>query len=142
MHPDGTGQRRLTRGIGLNCTARFSPDGRQLVYLHQERGINSLHVVDVDGGKDRAVVQEKDRLRPEGASWSPDGKRLAVVLDQQPRPGAVDLLGNPIRDAYRLELMDAGGGNRRELKLRNADDVTVFPVQLGDPDWHVLPADR
>jgi RNA polymerase sigma factor (sigma-70 family) len=142
MHPDGTGQRRLTQGAGLNCTARFSPDGRQLLYLHQERGVNSLHVMDCDGGKDRVVIQEKDRLRPEGGCWSPDGKRLAVVLVKQPRPGATDLLGRPIQDSYRLEIMDADGGNRRELKLRTADDVPLFPVMIGDPDWHVRPSDR
>ena len=31
MHPDGTGERRLTEGA-LNCYPKFSPDGKRIVY--------------------------------------------------------------------------------------------------------------
>jgi RNA polymerase sigma factor (sigma-70 family) len=136
MHPDATGQRRLTRGAGLNCYPRFSHDGRRLVYLHQERGVNSLHVMDVDGTNDRTVVKEEGLVTPDHASWSPDGKRLAVVFIKRPKPGATDFLGNPIRETYRLEIMDADGGNRKELKLRLSDDVPLVPLGIGCPDWH------
>jgi RNA polymerase sigma factor (sigma-70 family) len=135
MHPDGTGQRRLTKDGGLNCYARFSPDGARIVYLHQQRGVNSLHVMDLEGGKDREVLNEKDRLTPDSACWSPDGKRLAVVLVRRAKPGATDLLGSPILDTYRLEIMDADGGNRREIKLRLSDDVPLIPRLIGLPDW-------
>jgi RNA polymerase sigma factor (sigma-70 family) len=135
MHPDGTDQRRLTKGRGLNCYARFSRDGRSIVYLHQERGVNSLHVMDADGGNDRVVVKEKDGLTPDAACWSPDGKRLAVVLIKRAKQGATDLLGNGIPDAYHLEIMDADGGNRHDLKFRIADNMVVTPHYVGHPDW-------
>jgi RNA polymerase sigma factor (sigma-70 family) len=143
MHPDGTGQHRLTQDGGLNCSARFAPDGRHLVYVHQQRGVNSLHVMDIDGGNDRAVVTEKDRVCPEGACWSPDGKRLVVVILKRPTPGATDWLGSPIPEVRHLEVMDTDGGNRHELKLRGAKDVLLVPRWMGDdPDWRVLPKDK
>jgi RNA polymerase sigma factor (sigma-70 family) len=135
MHPDGSGERRLTKGGGLNCYARFSPNGKRIVYLHQERGINSLHVMDADGRNDREILVEKDRVSPHYVCWSPDGKRLALVLITQPRPGATDLLGNPLQTTFRIELMDPDGGNRRELKLPDAEGAAIQLQGVGHPDW-------
>jgi RNA polymerase sigma factor (sigma-70 family) len=135
MHPDGTGQRRLTRGAGLNCASRFSPDGQLLVYLHQERGINSLHVAAIHMSSDWEILKEKDGVAPESCSWSPDSRRLVVVFLKRPPAGARDLLGNPIRETWRMETMDVDGGNRRELKLRNAKGEPQVPLGIGDPDW-------
>ena len=61
MHPDGTDQRRLTEGRGLNVHPRFSPDSRRVAYLHQERGSNSLWVVNIDGSGRRRVLQDRER---------------------------------------------------------------------------------
>jgi Tol biopolymer transport system component len=135
MHPDGTEERRLTNGGGLNCYARFSPDGRRLVYIHQLRGSNSLHILDLAGGEDREILNEKDGDMPDAACWSPDGKRLAVGLTTRPRPGATDLPDNPLHLAYRLEIMGADGGNRRELKLTDAEGNPIRLSVIGHPDW-------
>jgi Tol biopolymer transport system component len=47
ISPDGTQQRRLTHGRGLNVYVRFSPDGKRIVFLHQERGVNSIRTIDI-----------------------------------------------------------------------------------------------
>jgi RNA polymerase sigma factor (sigma-70 family) len=135
MHTEGGGERRLTKGGGLNCYARFSPDGRRIVYLHQERGVNSLHVMDTDGTNDREILKEKDRVRPEYVCWAPDGKRLVVTVITQPRPGATDLLGNPLRDTIGIEIMDPDGGNRKELKLPDAEGAAIQIQGSSHPDW-------
>jgi dipeptidyl aminopeptidase/acylaminoacyl peptidase len=135
MHPDGTGQERLTQGRGLNCYARFSPDGRRILYLHQERAVNSLHVMDADGKNNRVLVPEKQRERPQYACWSPDGKRVAVLIVIQPRPGAKDLVGRPRSDSYRLEILDADGRNRRPLHLPDRDGDPIPLVGVGHLDW-------
>jgi Tol biopolymer transport system component len=135
MHPDGSGERRLTKGRGLNCYARFSPDGKRIAYLHQERGVNSVHVMDADGTKDREILVEKDRVTPEYVCWSPDGKRLALTLITRPRPGATDLLGNPLHETVRIETLDADGGNRKELKLLDAEGTAMQIQNVGHPDW-------
>jgi hypothetical protein len=49
---------------------------------------------------------------------------------------ATDLLGNPLQDTYRLELMDPDGGNRRELKLPDAEGQPIRLEGVGHPDWH------
>jgi RNA polymerase sigma factor (sigma-70 family) len=135
MHPDGTAQRRLTQGPGLNCSARYSPDGRRIVYLHQERGVNSLHVMDADGTNDRVVVPSKGRTESHYACWSPDGKRLAVQCVTRPRPGAKDLFGNLLTDTYHLKVMDADGSHRRRLNLPDRDGDPIPLPGIGQVDW-------
>ena len=73
MKPDGTEERRLTQGRGLFFFARFSPDSKKIVYLH-ERGANNIHIVDIDEKNDHTVLKESGVTNPEMAAWSPDGK--------------------------------------------------------------------
>src|SRR5262249_6140240 len=135
MRPDGSGERRLTKD-GLNCYARISPDGKRLVYLHQIKGVNSLHVMDIDGANDREILTDSKGVGPEGACWSPDGKRLAVLIITRPQPaGVTDWLGNPKSTKFHLELMDADGTNRQPLQLRGPNDTLTVPSWFGRPDW-------
>src|SRR5215469_9143016 len=66
MKTDGTQERRLTQG-GLNVYARFSPDGKKILYLHQTRAEgNSIWTVDVDGNNAREIVKEVGLASPDG----------------------------------------------------------------------------
>jgi RNA polymerase sigma factor (sigma-70 family) len=135
MRPDGSGERRLTKD-GLNCYARISPDGKRLVYLHQIKGVNSLHVMDIDGENDHEILTDSKGVGPEGACWSPDGKRLAVLILTNPQPpGVTDWLGNAKATTFHLELMDADGTNRQPLRLRGPNDTPSVPLWFGRPDW-------
>lgn len=129
MHPDGTGECRLTKN-GLNCYPRFSPDSRKIVYIHQTaKEGNSIWVVDVDGKNAREVLKEENLVSPDFACWSPDGKRLAVCRfkwddgDDGVRRRGAD-------SEHRLEIMDTDGQNRRRVTLA---DATI--VWLGHADW-------
>ena len=130
MRPDGTEERRLTQD-GLNCYPRFSSDSRSVVYGHQDKGGNSLWVVNIDGTGAREILKE-DGLSSIGAScWSPDGKQIVVhrydwELDEKGKK--FKRAGNDHND--RLEIMDADGKNRRELRL---DDLR--PLDIGFPEW-------
>src|SRR5262249_23727304 len=56
MKTDGTEQRRLTKD-GLNVFARFSPDGRKILYLHQTaKEGNSIWVMDLEGKNAKEIV--------------------------------------------------------------------------------------
>jgi Tol biopolymer transport system component len=132
MKTDGTQQRRITEG-GLNCHARFSPDGRKIFYGRQTaEEVCGIWVVDVDGKNAREILKEVDLVVPNGAFWSPNGKQIAVPLsnwelDEKGRKvGGLD----PEKANYRIEIMDADGENRRELKL--ADAKFLFIGALGD----------
>ena len=81
MRPDGTEQRRITEG-GNPFYARFSPDGRRVLYTDNGRGKQSgIWVVDVDGKNGRLVFpvdpETSDVPRPAGL---PMGKRIAITL--------------------------------------------------------------
>jgi RNA polymerase sigma factor (sigma-70 family) len=129
MHPDGTEERRLTKG-GLNCYPRFSPDSKKLVYLRQTaKEGNSIWVVNVDGTDNHEVLKEEDLVSPDFACWSPDGKQLAVSRFKWERGD--DGVRRGIQDAdYHLIIMDANGKNRRRVELA---DATI--QWLGHGDW-------
>jgi RNA polymerase sigma factor (sigma-70 family) len=128
ISPDGKKEQRLTKD-GLNCYGRFSPDGRRIVYLHSERGVSELRVMTVDGKEDKTVLQQQGQTQPDGACWSPDGNRLAVVLIERKKDARI----SPENESHRLEIMDADGKNRRELKLTDGNNRKVW--RLGPPDW-------
>jgi beta-lactamase regulating signal transducer with metallopeptidase domain/Tol biopolymer transport system component len=131
MKTDGTAQRRLTQG-GLNVYSRFSPDGKRILFLRQTaKAGNSIWTMDFDGKNAKEVLKEEGLASPNGAFWSPDGKQIAVSLfnwqlDENGRKvGPVGTDANP-----RIEIMNADGTNRRELKLQGG--TFVFIGSLGD----------
>jgi beta-lactamase regulating signal transducer with metallopeptidase domain/Tol biopolymer transport system component len=132
MKTDGTRQRRLTEG-GLNVYARFSPDGRKVLFLRQTaKAGNSIWTMDVDGTNAKEIVKEVGLASPDGAFWSPDGKQLAVILfnwELDDKGKKVGRAGSAAAD-YRIELMNADGTNRRPLKLQGAN--LEFIESLGD----------
>ena len=116
QHPDGTGVRQLTEG-GNPFYARFSPDGRRVLYTdgtsEERRGI---WVVGVDGkDRRRVVATEKDQV---SACWSPDGTRIAVATRKAERG----------QSAAQVEVMDLDGGNRVTIPLPDGSDPDM-------PDW-------
>ena len=131
MKTDGTQERRLTHG-GLNVYARFSPDGKKILYLRQTaKAGNSIWTMDIDGKNAKEIVKEVDLTSPDGAYWSPDGKQIAVILFNW----ELDEKGEKTQRAagnanFRIEIMDADGTNRRQLKLHGA--TFVFIGSLGD----------
>jgi hypothetical protein len=129
MHPDGTDQLRLTEGRGLNVYPRFSPDSRRVAYLHQERGIDSLWVVNVDGTGRRQILQDENDTSPDHLCWSPDGKSLACNLfdwqrDEKGKKSRID----PGKANARIAIMDDDGKNSRLLMLPRG-------WWLLQPDW-------
>ncbi|HEY7330588.1 MAG TPA: M56 family metallopeptidase [Gemmataceae bacterium] len=132
MKTDGTQERRLTKG-GLNVYSRFSPDGKKILFLRQTaKEGNSIWTMDVDGKNAKEIVKEVDLASPNGAFWSPDGKQIAVSLFNWERDKNGRKISHAGSDAanYRIEIMDADGTNRRQLKLQGAK--FVFIGSLGD----------
>ncbi len=117
MRPDGTDQRRITDG-GNPFYARFSPDGRRVVYSDNGRGEQSgIWVIDVNGKNGRLVLPvetkpKADAVRIGSACWSPDGQRIAVLLStleesETKVAGAVQVVV--------VVVMDLDGGHRSEI---------------------------
>jgi Tol biopolymer transport system component len=123
MRPDGTGQKRITEG-GNPFYARFSPDGRRVIYTDGARGDQSgIWVVDVDGTNARRVLPV-DRNTIGSACWSLDGKRIAVTL------GPLNPTTQPGRDAQSVQVVvvDLDGGGKSKIILPDSDQTDM-------PDW-------
>jgi Tol biopolymer transport system component len=134
MHPDGTGEKRLTEGAGTNGNARFSPDGKRIVYLHQ-RGRDSLWVVHTDGSNAKQILRvENDGSNdPHSACWSPDGKWLAVhIMAREARTeNGRTVWRLPDTPNERIEIVTPDGARRGVLKLNGVKRIGF----LEQPDW-------
>jgi beta-lactamase regulating signal transducer with metallopeptidase domain len=138
MHADGTHERRVTAGNGLNCYPRFRPGTNQIVYNHQGHGTDSLWLVDLDGGnRKQLLTSDKEGAgAPAGAFWSPDGEWLAVVrFDWQIEVPGID---NVKKERFRapgyckdrIEIIAPDGSSRGVLKLEGVTHVDW--IECGD----------
>ena len=58
--------------------ARFSPDGKRLLFISSETGLPQLFLVDPNGGGREQISEFSEQIR--GWAWSPDGRTLALDL--------------------------------------------------------------
>jgi dipeptidyl aminopeptidase/acylaminoacyl peptidase len=145
VKPDGSGRRRLANSVEYSLgRSSFSPDSQRIVYLSRQmlgdKSRFSLRTINIDGTGDRELLGEKKAgsepdsalwTAPMAARWSPDGKHLAVVLfDHTHDGGILAINGN-----WRLAIIDADGGNLRELHLHGVLN-TVLPWD--GPEWRPL----
>jgi RNA polymerase sigma factor (sigma-70 family) len=117
LRPDGKDQQQLTKG-GASNSPRFSPDSRKIAYLHYDKEGSSIWTMDVDGQNKHKVLAQEDLVSPMSVCWSPDGKRLAVLLFKYHRnEEGTPILSDPAKADFHLEIIDADGGNRRRLDI-------------------------
>lgn len=136
MHPDGTGERRLTEGA-LNCYPKFSPNGKRIVY-ERSAGAFSVWVVDIDGSNRKQVMIENadGSDAPDHASWSPDGEWLVVkVFNWQTRTtdaGKKEKFHSGGEGNDRIAILAPDGTNRRPLPLKGV----LKTSWIEDPQWY------
>ncbi|MBC8114171.1 MAG: PD40 domain-containing protein, partial [Candidatus Saccharimonas sp.] len=149
VKPDGSGRRRLANSIEYSFGhSSFSPDSRRIVYLSRQtlddKSRFSLRTININGTGDREILGEKKAgskpdsvlwTAPMAARWSPNGKHLAVVLFDHSDDGGFAAIGGN----WRLVIIDADGGNLRELKLEGML-TTVLPWD--GPEWRPVAPGR
>jgi Tol biopolymer transport system component len=129
MRPDGTGERFVPKERSKDVEARearFSPDSLRLAYVLEKGEDISLWVSGVDG-TDVRKVYEGAKSGTVGLCWSPDGKRLAVTLFDRV-DGKTLVSVESMR--FRLVVMDADGGNAKEVRL-----VGMKAIGVSCPEW-------
>jgi len=62
-----------------NGYSRFSRDGRGIVYVVSERGIENLWLQPLDGSKGKQLTNFTSEEIGKSFHWSPDGSKLAVI---------------------------------------------------------------
>jgi len=74
---DGTHHRPLTSGKHNDGSARWSPDGKQVIFISNRDGKPQIYKRWMDTGQ--TVMLTNLQIPPSGISWSPDGKWISYV---------------------------------------------------------------
>jgi dipeptidyl aminopeptidase/acylaminoacyl peptidase len=80
INADGSNLHYLTTGLD----PAISPDGRQVAFTRWEDSQNgspgSLWTINIDGTGERVILN--DVRQPKGPTWSPDGSKIAISMQQ------------------------------------------------------------
>jgi formylglycine-generating enzyme required for sulfatase activity len=77
MHASGKNPRQLTHDPNPDADPKFSPDGKQILYTTLRAGFPEVWLMNRDGSNQKSVTHGSQ------ASWSPDGKALVFIRDNQ-----------------------------------------------------------
>ena len=80
MGSDGRNIVQIFHGIDGDAGARFSPDGKQIVYTNTISNKNYIFVMNSDGSNARQIAETERWASPD---WSPDGTRIAFTGPEQ-----------------------------------------------------------
>ena len=130
-HLDGTAIQRITRGEGQSVNARFSPDNKQLAYLHREgdKGPEQIMLVDADGKNSRVFLEEKNLKTPTSFAWAPDGKSLVVTtMSWKLAADGTKYMDKPTEAGIEIQIVGIDGKNLRTVPLPTL-------TWLGEPQW-------
>ena len=153
---DGTNDRQITFGNESESSPRWSPDGKYISFTSSRPGKargNQVWLLDRAGGEAQQLTETKGRLQ--GYEWSPDSKRLALVIGDpdpeseptpSPQPGttATPRVPKPIViDRYRYKQDGQGyllSGRRSYIYLfdvatKKLDRLTTAKFDESSPAW-------
>jgi TolB protein len=97
---------------GLNSSAAYSPNGRELALILSKDGNPDLFVMDVNGRKVTRLTSTP-RAAEASPSWSPDGEQIVFVSDRSGTP--------------QLYIIGRRGGEPCRIAVGGSQNV--------DPDW-------
>ena len=105
----------------------------QIAFVSNRDGNAEIYVMDADGGNQRRLTNNRhDDWSP---SWSPDGKRIALVSDRDGHPDVI-----PGWFTSEIYVMDNDGGNQQKLTNNPNDDRS--PSWSPDGKQIVFQSDR
>ncbi len=110
-------------------TSRWSPDGKQLVYLWQRGSESQLRILAVDDPKPRVLFRDdSDGAWVEPQDWSPNGQHILAWISRTGQPS-------------QLALIPVEGGSPRVLKTFEPGSISSG-VALFSPDGRYIVHDR
>ena len=75
--PSGKDAKQLTQGTEIDADPRFSPDGKRILYTTLRGGFPEIWQRNRDGSEAKFVTKGSQ------GSWSPDGKSIIFIQDNQ-----------------------------------------------------------
>jgi TolB protein len=125
MDYDGANVRYLTNGGALTLTPRFSPDGRQIVYLSYERGAPKVFIMDVaTGARDVLGSFPGMTFAPR---FAPDGRSVILSMAEN---GNTDLYSMDLASRS-LRRLTSGPGIETAPSYSPTGDRIVFESDQG-----------
>ena len=104
MNDDGSNLQRLTNNPRYDHCARWSPDGKQIVFVRRfdegRRQQGNLFLMNADGSNERRLTNAPENDGP-NITWAPDGKRIAFVRRPENK-GQIHVLEIATRTVRRL----------------------------------------
>ena len=77
MHANGKDAKQLSKGSDPDADPRFSPDGKRILYTTLRGGFPEIWLMNRDGSEAKFVTKGSQ------GSWSPDGKAIIFIQDNQ-----------------------------------------------------------
>lgn len=127
---DGSHAKRLTSTPGYDAEATISRDGKHIVFTSLRDGDPEVYVMDANGKNVRRLTHEPGY--DGGAFFSPDGRKIVWRSGHpstaQEKTDYQELLKTSTFRPTSLELwiMDADGGNKRQLTSNDAANFAPF----------------
>jgi Tol biopolymer transport system component/imidazolonepropionase-like amidohydrolase len=105
---DGGKAQRISQDSTLELSPAFSPDGRQLAFVHSTRGEDSVFLLDMGTGHTRLLTSGPSISE---LAWSADGQRIVALVAVTPFEQHVTAFS--VADGKPEQLADAGSWSPR-----------------------------
>ncbi len=117
-------ERRLTVGLRGRDPA-VSPDGKQIAFVNNRDGTNSLGLVNIDGTNMRFLTHHNDGTQYYAPQWSPDGKKLLFsVFRKKDRDIAIiNADAATLKAKANMKKFRASSGKKKKTKHAKPDSA-------------------
>lgn len=128
--------------IAAGVSVSFSPDGKRIAFTESLSSVNEtyLKTANADGSDQRTLVTAKgpDRVFPifraSPAAWSPDGKSIAVAIQEADEKGRYSKILLVDQEGILRTDLDGGRWNAVEnITWLNASDIVLIDAEPNSP---------